>query len=168
MQLCLRPIDRSNYNDCIRLKVREDQEGFVATNAYSLVQAAYEPRLYPLGIYDDDKMVGFILYDYDEDIPGWSMSRFMIDVAFQGQGYGKKALREFIRLFKEQYPTVQQLYTSAEVNNSLAISMYEKAGFVKGEVITYDVYGEIHREVRMVLSLQMLTEHIQDTDGDIL
>lgn len=86
MKISLRPIDRTNYNDCLRLKVSEDQRGYVASNEYSLVQAAYEPQLYPLGIYDDDKMVGFILYDFDEEINGWSMSRLMVDESLQGQG----------------------------------------------------------------------------------
>ena len=30
-------------------------------------------------------MVGFILYDYDDQIPGWSMSRFMIGKQYQGK-----------------------------------------------------------------------------------
>lgn len=103
MKLTLRPIDRTNYNDCIRLKVRTDQEGYVASNMYSLVQSAYGQQLYPLGVYDEEKMVGFILYDYDEELNGWSMSRFMIDESLQGHGYGKEALKEFIRYFKEKY-----------------------------------------------------------------
>lgn len=62
MKITLRPIDRTNYNECSRLKVREDQRGYVATNEYSLVQAAYEPQLYPLGIYVTlkDQRVGII------------------------------------------------------------------------------------------------------------
>ena len=153
MKITLRPIDRANYEECFRLKVREDQESYVASNAYSLVQAAYEPQLYPLGIYDEDKMVGFILYDFDQELNGWSMSRFMIDASLQGYGYGKEALKVFISYFKEKYPSVKQLYTSAEVENTLAISMYEKVGFVKGKVFTYEVHGKTFREVRMLLTL---------------
>lgn len=153
MKLTLRPIDRTNYDDCIKLKVREDQEGYVASNLYSLVQAAYEPQLYPLGVYDDERIVGFILYDFDEELNGWSMSRFMIDSSLQGQGYGKEALKIFISYFKEKYPDVKQLYTSAEVENNLAISMYEKVGFVKEDEFTYEVYGKMFREVRMILAL---------------
>lgn len=153
MRLTLRPIDRTNYNDCIRLKVGEDQEGYVASNEYSLVQAAYEPQLYPLGIYDENKMVGFILYDFDQELNGWSMSRFMIDVSLQGHGYGKEAIKEFICYFKEKHPAVKQIYTSAEVDNRIAISLYEKVGFVKEDVFTYEVYGKTYKEIRMRLAL---------------
>lgn len=153
MKITLRPIDRSNYNQCIRLKVRDDQKDFVAPNEYSLVQAAYEPDLYPLGIYDGNEMVGFILYDFDEEINGWSMSRFMIDESLQGRGYGKAAIKEFIRFFKEKYPNERKIYTSAEVDNHIAIYLYESIGFVKGEVFSYEFYGKAYHEVRMVLNL---------------
>lgn len=41
------------------LTVGEHQKHYVASNAFSLVQAIYEEGLYPLGIYDGDEMVGF-------------------------------------------------------------------------------------------------------------
>ena len=85
MNIELRRIDRNNYNECIELKISEDQKRFVASNMYSLLQAAYEPNLYPLGIYKDNKMVGFILYDFDDELNGWSMSRFMIDKKYQNK-----------------------------------------------------------------------------------
>ncbi len=48
MNIQFREIDRSNYNQCINLKISEDQKRFVASNIFSLVQAAYEPNFYPL------------------------------------------------------------------------------------------------------------------------
>ena len=73
-----RKIDKSNYWDCMALTIDDSQEGFVADNKQSLVEAAYEEGLYTLGIYHEGTMVGFVLYDYDDTFPGWSMSRFMI------------------------------------------------------------------------------------------
>ena len=52
----------------------DHQKDYVASNAFSLVQAAYEEGLYPLGIYDGNEMIGFLLYDYDEELEGWSFS----------------------------------------------------------------------------------------------
>ena len=72
----LKSIDQSNYWDCMLLSVEDSQKDFVADNKQSLVEAAYEEGLYPLGIYHKDEMVGFLLYDYDQTIPGWSLSRF--------------------------------------------------------------------------------------------
>lgn len=48
------------------LTTDNSQEGFVADNKQSLVEATYEDGLYNLGIYYEDTMVGFVLYDYDE------------------------------------------------------------------------------------------------------
>ena len=145
-------IDRNNYNECIELKISEDQKMFVASNMYSLVQAAYEPNLYPLGIYKDDNMVGFILYDFDDDINGWSMSRFMIDKKYQNQGIGKIAVQKFLDFFVDKYGHIE-LYTSAEVDNIIAINLYEKSGFEKREAYEYVASGVKYREIRMVIQL---------------
>lgn len=152
MSIEFRVIDKSNYNQCIKLKTSEEQKRFVATNVFSLVQSAYEPNLYPLGVYKNDKMVGFILYDFDDEINGWSMSRFMIDEKFQNQGIGKVALNKFIKFFIEQYGHIK-LYTSAEVDNTIAVNLYESIGFEKKEVFEYEVDGVTYKEFRMVAQL---------------
>lgn len=65
-----REIDKSNYWDCMALTIGDNQEGFVTDNKQSLVEAAYKDGLYTLGIYLEETMIGFILYDYDETFPG--------------------------------------------------------------------------------------------------
>lgn len=149
MKIKLKDINSTNYEECIKLTVTEEQKHFVAPNSYSLIQAAYEPNLFPLGIYLDDKMVGFILYDLDEELGGWSMSRFMIDVAYQNQGIGIEALKIFLPFFYDKYPK-EQLYTSAEIDNPVAIKVYEKQGFKKLDEFEYEHDGRVYREVRMV------------------
>ena len=150
MKVTLRPIDRSNYNECIALRTGEGQERFVAPNICSLVQAAYEPDLFPLAIYRDETMVGFLLYDFDWEIGGWSMSRLMVDARYQGQGIGSAAVRKFLDIFYCKHGKVP-LYTSAEMENSIAIALYEKMGFVRGEPFTYEQDGETYTELRMLL-----------------
>ena len=98
-----RKIDKSNYWDCMALTIDDSQEGFVADNKQSLVEAAYEDGLYTLGIYHEETMVGFVLYDYDDTFSGWSMSRFMIGKQFQGKGYGKQAAIAFLEYFKSKH-----------------------------------------------------------------
>ena len=44
-------------------------------------------------------MVGFLLYDYDKELEGWSFSRFMIDINHQNKGYGTIALKKIFRIF---------------------------------------------------------------------
>jgi hypothetical protein len=45
MEIKLREIDRSSWGKCCELKVEANQN-FVASNSYSLAQAAYEPDTY--------------------------------------------------------------------------------------------------------------------------
>ena len=149
MMIEFKPIDRTNYQECIDLSVSEEQKNFVAPNMVSLVQAAYEPDFYPLGVYDEGKMVGFILYDFDYDLKGWSMSRFMVDEKYQNKGIGKKALKEFIHFFIYKHGRLP-LYTSAEVDNSIAIGLYEHSGFEKQEEFEYEHGGRTYREIRLI------------------
>ena len=150
MNIQLKEIDRSNYQECIDLKVNSDQQNYVAPNIVSLVEAAYEPDLYPLGIYDDEKFIGFILFDFDKEINGWSMSRFMIGNEYQGKGYGKESLKVFLAFFKAKFGNVT-LYTSAELENEIAIHLYEAFGFKRQNNFEYEHKGKLYRETRMVL-----------------
>lgn len=148
MDMALAAIDRSNYQECIDLELFDHQRDFVAPNLFSLVQAAYEPDMHPLGIYLDGEMIGFILYDFDPELDGWSMSRFMIDRRRQGKGLGRQALKTFLEYFREKHGDVE-LHTSAETRNAPAIALYEAFGFVMGEEFSYEVKGKTHREYRM-------------------
>lgn len=147
-----RKIDKSNYQDCILLKVDESQERFVADNARSLVEAAFEDGLYTLGIYHEDEMIGFVLYDYDETFPGWSMSRFMIGKQHQGKGYGKQAVIEFLDHFKAQHDA-DKIYISVSLDNSVARKLYSNIGFKETKEIEYLYDGYLYREVQMVKEL---------------
>ena len=73
--ITFREIDKSNYMDCICLQVADEQKGFVADNAQSLVEARFEEGLYTRAIYADGVIVGFLLFDYDPEIPGWYCGR---------------------------------------------------------------------------------------------
>ena len=127
----------------------DHQKDYVASNAVSLVQAFYEDELYPIGIYNDEEMVGFILYDYDKELEGWSFSRFMIDFNCQNKGYGSKALEKFLEFFHNKYPN-ENLYTSVEVDNEVAMKLYEKYGFNKKDSFEYKIGNTVYKEFRML------------------
>ena len=150
--LILRTIDRTNYMDCILLQIAPEQTLFVADNARSLAEAAYEEGLHPLAVYADTQMVGFLLYDYDPDIPGWSLSRFMIDRRFQGQGYGRQALLAFLDLFQREVGA-DSLYISVHVDNAAMRRLAHGLGFTPLEELSYTFQGVLYRETRMVKRL---------------
>jgi len=147
-----RKIDKSNYWDCILLTVDDSQERFVADNKQSLVEAAYEDGLYTLGIYHEKTMVGFVLYDYDDTFPGWSMSRFMIGKQFQGKGYGKQAALAFLDYFKKKHDA-DKLYISVSLENNAARKMYASIGFEEIKEIEYTFSSMQFREMQMVKKL---------------
>ena len=105
----LEELNTYNVWDVIELTVKKEQESFIAGNEWSLVHAYVgnktEGAVYPFGIFDDDKAVGFLMiaYDYgevcnDPDAPEISQKnyflwRLMIDEEEQGKGYGKKAVK---------------------------------------------------------------------------
>ena len=144
-----RDIDKSNYNECISLRVGEHQKNYVASNMYSLVQASYEDVLYPLGIFNEDEMIGFLLYDYDEELNGWSFSRFMIDIKYQNKGFGRKALEKFLEYFHSKFPN-KSLYASVEIDNDIAIKIYQKYGFVIKSSFEYAIEDVTYKEFRMI------------------
>lgn len=149
MNINFKEIDKSNYNTCINLKVADHQKDYVASNAISLVQAFYEEELYPIGIYNNEEMVGFILYDYDKELEGWSFSRFMIDINHQNKGYGSKALEKFLEFFHNKYEE-ENLYTSVEIDNDVAMKLYEKYGFNKKNSFEYKIGNTVYKEFRML------------------
>ena len=104
-----------------------------------LVEAAYEDGLYTLGGIDDT-------------YPGWSMSRFMIGRQFQGNGYGKRAVREFLDYFKKKHGA-DRIYISVSLDNAAARKMYSDIGFRKIKETEYSYAGHCYREMQMVKHL---------------
>ena len=141
MNITLRPIDDSNREAVLALTVREDQP-FVATNDYSLKEAAETNEKYPgvarpFGIYADGKLVGFCMFAFDPegkdpDDRYW-LWRFMIDKTEQDKGCGQAALQEIIRYFKAN--GADMLYLSTEPENERGLHLYHKAGFRETGVI---------------------------------
>ncbi len=143
MEIILKEIDKNNWEECIELEVEENQRSFVASNSYSLLQSKYEDCGYPMGIYDGETMVGFLMYDLDEDTNEWWMCRLMMDKKHQGKGYGKKAIELFLDLMKKEKGNIA-VCTSFEPENTVADKLYESMGFKKtGEILEGEVVMEI-------------------------
>lgn len=97
-------------------------------------------------------MVGFVLFDYDPEIPGWCMSRFMIGAQYQGQGLGKEAVSRFLDDAKERMG-LRELYIHVELENTAAYELYQKLGFRFVKQIQYEFDGVVYRERQMKIDL---------------
>lgn len=65
MAVILKELTQDNWEDCIELKVHPEQENFVASNLYSIAEAQFIKGCVSLAIYNDDILVGFIMYKPD-------------------------------------------------------------------------------------------------------
>lgn len=102
-----------------------------------------------MGIYHNDSMIGFILYDYDETLPGWSMSRFMIGEQYQGKGYGKKAVIEFLDYFKTRH-AAEKIFISVSLENTTARNMFLDLDFKEVKETEYTFLNQRFKEMQMV------------------
>ncbi len=96
MTISLRAVTVDNWEDCIALRVRADQEVYVDSNLYCIAEAYIEPRWTPLAIYAEETMVGLVVSGGVES-GVYVIHHLMIDRQHQRQGYGAAALREVVR-----------------------------------------------------------------------
>jgi diamine N-acetyltransferase len=131
----LRPVDESNYRECIALSVAPDQEGFVASNLQSLAEAyVWRDGAEPYAVYSGDEMVGFaLLYPLgdgaSEPIRGLILVRLMIDGGFQGLGHGRAALDAIVELVRGR--GLDTIRLSVVPENEQALEFYRRNGFAE-------------------------------------
>ena len=128
----LKPLTVDNFHDCINIKIKDEQEGFCASNLYSIAEAYVEPLAIPICIYANNEMIGFILYGPENSDDGMFMAidRFMIDKRFQGKGYGKLAFAKLIETIRINYE-YKEVYLSYVPENIVADKLYRSFGFIK-------------------------------------
>ena len=140
MSISLREINGENFHEVISLNV----EKYCASNIYSLAQAKIYPDAIPLAIYNDDVLVGFIMYGIEpRDNNEYWIDRFMIDEKYQRNGYGTKALQILIETIKRD-KSHDKIKISTNPENTIARKLYAKLGFCET--------GELHDgEALMIL-----------------
>ena len=144
----IRPVTKDNWRELIRLKVREDQTHFVASNVYSIAESQFGEDfeghwdLYPFGIYDDENTpVGFLMYGLNYDHPKQQafIIRLMVDGNYQGKGFGRFGMEKMLEIFRLD-ERVRVVGISYEPENEGARKLYARLGFeetgklIEGEV----------------------------------
>ena len=132
MNITLKEVNRSNFDEVIKLEVNESQRGFVASNIRSIAESKVYDNFCTKAIYNGDELVGFLMYGQDDgktdDV--W-LIRFMIDRSFQGKGYGKAAMLSVIHEMNERYKK-DRIYLSFQPDNSLQIHLHQKTNRLHG------------------------------------
>ena len=147
-----------NFEAVINLKLRDDQVGFLENNLYSLAESKVFDYLEPRAIYNDDELIGFMLYYFQplgvvrEMGPGEGhheihadgdyvyFKRLMLDETQQGKGLGRASMEAAGRYFKEEYPSIKFVELMHYLDNETGASLYESLG--------YQSTGEIRRTLR--------------------
>lgn len=121
-------ITKENFWDCIELSVTEEQFDFVTSNAVSIAQSKVQPECIPLAVYDDEIMIGFIMYCIDEDDGEYWIYRMMIDKNFQSRGYGNKTLEKLLEIIRQD-KTHNKVYLGVHKESIYAVKLYKSFGF---------------------------------------
>lgn len=124
----LKEITKDNFWECIELTVAQQQVDFVTSNAVSIGQSKVQPECIPLAVYDNDIMVGFIMYCIDEDDDEYWIYRMMIDKKHQSKGYGKKALEKLLEVIKQD-KSHDKIFLGVHKESTYALKLYKSFGF---------------------------------------
>ncbi|PFM41487.1 spermidine acetyltransferase [Bacillus cereus] len=134
-KLFLKPIDKSNWKEAIRLSVNKEQQTFIASNLYSIAEVQFLDNFYAKGIYLDEKMIGFTMFGIDSDDNNYWIYRLMIDEKFQGKGIGKQAIYLVIdEIKRNNYTNISLIMIGYAPENLTAKFVYKKAGFIETEL----------------------------------
>jgi len=95
-------VDESSFQAVLDLKISEADERarFVSPNVRSLADAwLYRENgdVFPMAIYWNELVVGFLLLEIDKDEAEYFIWRIMIGQQYQGRGYGRKAVEVLIK-----------------------------------------------------------------------
>lgn len=132
MSIYFTKITPENWRTINKLKVKEHQQNFVASNLVILARAfAYrEHNSYVHAIYKEKFPIGLLMqYDYKQDNKlVCILSQFMIADKYQGIGYGKAAMKLWISMIKkeEKYEYITICYIKGD---KVAEKLYLNIGF---------------------------------------
>lgn len=125
------PVTRENQQAVLALRAAPEQAGFVEPVAECLQEAGRVRAWRPVAIYQGQTLVGFAMYGcFWRHLPFqqvW-LDRLLIDRQYQGQGYGKAAVRGLVRRLEWEY-TTEKVYLSVVERNQAALGLYQRLGF---------------------------------------
>ena len=124
-------ISEDNFLQAFNLKLAPGQENFVSNPVRSLAQAyVYRNQCQPFGIYENNRMVGYVMVIYDYDIPEYDIWHMMIDESEQDKGYGSIALDRVLDFIKmKPFGPSSKVVLTCNKNNNKAMHIYKNKGF---------------------------------------
>lgn len=127
MNVSLRLIDNANYEDVCDLDVSQEQEDYVATNMWSLVEAVFNEAYETRAIYLNEQPVGFFMWVHESPLKV-SIWRFMVDHGQQKKGIGRHALTLALKEIG-QLEGIKEIEICYQPQNPVAKDFYSSFGF---------------------------------------
>lgn len=156
--ITLEPLSEKNILAVTKLEVAFDQAGFVAPNVFSIAESKLFGYLAPRVLRRNRKVIGFALYGQDPTSERYYIARLMIGESFQGQGFGREAVRLLVAEIHARNRRPCGVYLSVMPDNARAIALFERMGFeVTGEVDD----GEIVYLLEEEKAARMVTAHAE-------
>lgn len=147
----LTEVTEDNWLEAAGLSVKDSQKNYVAPVtgilARGYVYRDCNARIYV--IEKDGTIVGVSLVREFTDEPlGYDLQQFMIDQRYQGKGYGSEALGLILNELRKEghYDHVE---VCVKKNDSAAIRLYEKNGFVDSGYIDEDAPDSLNMICRL-------------------
>ena len=137
--ITLKKIDTENFWDVISLSLPKEQEELVVSNAVSIAQAYVQAECIPLAIYNDETLVGFIMYCIDRDDGEYWIYRLMVDKVHQNKGYGRSAMEKVIETIKQDKAR-HKIYLGVDISSGASVHLYKSLGFT----FNGQVFGKEH------------------------
>ncbi len=129
MAVSLRQVTKSNYEQVCDLDVSEEQQDYVASNMWSLVESSFNDGYETRAIYLGEEPVGFFMW-VTETLSKVSIWRFMIDHKHQKNGIGRIALNLALNEIKLT-DGLKEIEICYNPNNPVAKAFYSSFGFVE-------------------------------------
>ncbi|MCP1321540.1 N-acetyltransferase [Bacillus thuringiensis] len=135
MNVQLKVVTRENWEEALKLQVKENQLKFVPSVAVSLAKVYIKPdgdnvEYIPFSIYVGDLMVGFVMHAVVRETSDmYWINGFIIDQKQQGNGYGKAALQESINIIKNTFKSCKEIRLTVHKDNISAKKLYERYSF---------------------------------------
>ena len=171
--ITLQPIDSTNMMEALAMRVKPEQQEFVASPAGILARGyAYRrQRAVCWGIYEARRMVGLaLLCDLEEEPACYHLMELLVHEPDQGRGYGSDALHLILAHCRREgkFPRVE---VCVKQRNAAAIAVYEKAGFrdtgyidpdtPDSRILAYELPPKFHGKVEIRLTGEEDLENVQ-------
>jgi diamine N-acetyltransferase len=135
-KVVLEPIERSNFRKLFNMQLRNEQVTFVTPPRWTLARCyvkffgdSFEhlPHLIRAG----EEVVGYVTTACDPNsAEDYWIDDIMIAAKHQGEGYGRAAMVEVLKMIVARYPNCRAVQLTCFRSNTNAASLYTSMGFV--------------------------------------